>query len=124
MVVYRIGQWYPELVTHIFSVATPYLEVQDRFVPTEELVAGPLPNFGYQLQLGSKDQVFEKAVHNEATIRKFLKMAYGGQLPSKAPTFTPESGFNLKAVATEEVSMTPLLSQEVSQAFQKQLLKY
>lgn len=112
MVVYRFAQWYPDLVTHVFSVATPYLKVQDTYTPTEELVA-TLPNFGYQLQLGSQDHIMEKSFTDKTKLRKFLRASYGGQVPSQANLFSPETGFNIKAILNEEVSMSPLLSAEV-----------
>lgn len=115
MVVYRFAQWYPDLVTHVFSVATPFFSPNSQFVSTEDLVGGPLPNFGYQLQFGSKDGVLERAFNTKDTLRKFLKAAYGGQVPSGAKLFSPETGFNVRAILNEEVSMSPLLSTEVCQ---------
>lgn len=113
MVVYRFAQWYPDLVTHVFSVATPFFAPNSTYVSPADLVAGPLPNFGYQLQLGSDDGVIEKAIHDKPTLRRFLKAAYGGQVPSQANMFSPETGFNIAAITKEDVGMTPLLSAEV-----------
>lgn len=104
-------------MTHVFSVATPFLAVQSEFVPPEALVAGPLPNLGYQLQMGSAEHVVEKAVDSPELIRRLLKCAYGGQLPSRTRPFTPEKGLNLEAIRGEEPAMTPLFSHEVSCAF-------
>lgn len=36
--VWRVAQWYPSLVSHVFSVCTAYAPVVERFVSTEELV--------------------------------------------------------------------------------------
>lgn len=118
-----MAQWYPDLVTHVFSVATPYLEVQEQWVTTEELVAGPLPNFGYQLQFGSKDEPVEKATPDKETLRRCLKAAYGGQVPSHTNLFTPEKGLSLHAIMNEEVSMTPLLSEQAS-CYRSKVMKY
>ena len=76
LVVYRAAQWYPELVSHVFSVATPYSGPSDQWMSTEQLANGPLPNFGYQLQLGSEDQKVEKVVQGEKRIRKWLTGMY------------------------------------------------
>jgi len=75
-------------------------------------VKGPLPQFGYQLQLGSDDQVVEKVIHGEERIRKFLKGIYGGRSSSGAHMLTPEDGVNLTVVENDEVGMTPLLNEE------------
>ncbi|GAB7360287.1 hypothetical protein MBLNU230_g8045t1 [Neophaeotheca triangularis] len=111
MVVYRAAQWYPDLISHVVSVCTPYMAVHDQFIPTEVMVKGPLPQFGYQLQLGSEEQVVEKAIGlDENKIRNFLKGVYGGQPKSGRPMFSPEQGVRLSAL-DEEVTMTPLLSE-------------
>lgn len=113
MVVYRAAQWYPDLISHVCSVCTPYMAVHDKFIPTEYLVKGPLPQFGYQLQLGSEEQVVEKAIgKDEGKITKFLKGVYGGQPASGEPLFTPEEGIRLSGL-DEEISMTPLLDEAV-----------
>ena len=110
--VYRTAQWYPDLVSHVFSVATPYWGPTDQYIPTEDLVNGPLPQFGYQLQFGSEDQVVEKVVHGEERIRKFLKGMYGGKPLSGWPAMTPEEGVNLSVIEKDDVAMTPLLDEE------------
>jgi soluble epoxide hydrolase / lipid-phosphate phosphatase len=116
MVVYRAAQFQPNLISHVFSVATPYMPVSNEYVSTEKLVQGPLPQFGYQLQLGSDDQKVERVVKDEATMRKFLTGIYGGKLSSKEQFMTPEKGVNLEALANEKdvIAMTPLLNEEVS----------
>ena len=59
-VVYRVAQFYPELVSHVFSVATPYFPVTPEYRSVEELVKGGLDVFGYQLQWGSEEHPVEK----------------------------------------------------------------
>jgi len=113
-VVYRVAQWYPELVSHVFSVATPYYSVSEKYVSEEELVKGPLPQFGYQLQLGSEDRKVEKVVYGEKRIRKWLKGMYGGRSASGRPMLKPEHGVDLELMESEEeVGMTPLFNEEV-----------
>lgn len=113
MAVYRVAQWYPELVTHVFSVCTSFAPCTDSFTSTEDLVKGPVPQFGYQLQFGSSDERIEKVVKDEGSIRKFLLGMYGGR-PSGGNRFmTATEGVDLKAFDEGDVAMTPLLSEEV-----------
>ncbi|TKA74901.1 hypothetical protein B0A55_03760 [Friedmanniomyces simplex] len=125
MVVYRAAQWYPELVTHAFSVATPFMVVNEKFVSNEELVAGPLPQFGYQLQLSSAEQKVEKVVQGEGKMRRFLTGMYGGKVKSGRAAMTPEKGVDLEMVADEadEISPSPLFNEEEMDYYVKQFLK-
>jgi len=111
--VYRIAQWKPKLVTHVFSVCTPYFKVMDQYVSTQDLIDAGVKQFGYQLQFGSEDGKVESVVKDEASMRRFLKGAYGGKASSGAKFMDPETGVDLKSVAEDEYSMTPLLSDEV-----------
>merc|ERR1712070_963162 len=45
-VVYRGAQFYPDLVSHVFSVATPYFPVTPEYRSVEELVKGGLDVLG------------------------------------------------------------------------------
>jgi len=117
MVVYRAAQWYPQLISHVFSVATPYMPVMaDKWVSTEELVKGPLPQFGYQLQLGSREHVVEKVVHGEQGVRRWLKGMYGGRsVESKKGMMSPDRGVDLELVGSgEEIGGTPFFDDDVS----------
>ncbi|KAK3711236.1 hypothetical protein LTR37_009830 [Vermiconidia calcicola] len=114
-VVWRIAQWHPSLVTHVFSVCTPYFKVHDQYLSNEAIVKGGVPQFGYQLQFGSEDRVLEKAVcRDEGKIRKWLRGMYGGKPASGRSFMTPEEGVRLETLGPEgeEVGMTPLLSEE------------
>ncbi|WEW61172.1 alpha/beta hydrolase family protein [Emydomyces testavorans] len=77
VIVYRIALHYPEFITHIFSVCTPYSPPQREFVPLDELVATRLPFFGYQLQFMSGE--LEKAIQTKRDIRQFLIALYEGR---------------------------------------------
>ncbi|KAF2657222.1 alpha/beta-hydrolase [Lophiostoma macrostomum CBS 122681] len=89
-VVWRAAQWHPELVTHVFSVCTPYTAPQEVYHSLEQIVQGPLPQFGYQIHLASGD--VEKSVDNEDSIRQFLKGMYGARGPNGEVAFSPEKG--------------------------------
>jgi hypothetical protein len=75
-IVYRIALWYPNLVTHIFAVCTPYIPPTTNWVPLEQFVI-QLPNFMYQLQLASGD--IERAIKTRDDIRAFLNAVFGGK---------------------------------------------
>nr|POE62252.1 isoform 2 of bifunctional epoxide hydrolase 2 [Quercus suber] len=113
MVVYRTAQWHPHLVSHVFSVATPYMEPQTEYLDPAAVIAR-LPNFGYQLQLGSEEHVVETALREESALRKFLQGVYGGKVESGKPIMTAEEGIRLDVVANdaETVGPSPLLSDE------------
>ena len=89
-VVWRAAQWYPNLISHVFSVCTPYAPPREQFVSIEDLANGPLPQFGYQIHLASGE--VEKIVKDETTIRQFLQGMYGGKGPNDEPVFVPEKG--------------------------------
>lgn len=113
--VYRVAQWYPDLVTHVFAVCTAYAAPMENYVSTEELIKTTLPQFGYQLQFGSEDGKIEKCVKDEASIRKFLLGMYGGKTASKKHFLTPQHGIDLSMIEDEDIAMTPLLTEDVWQ---------
>lgn len=51
---------------------------------------GPLPQFGYQIQLASGE--VEKVVNDETSIRQFLKAVYGARTPNGELAFDPYKG--------------------------------
>jgi hypothetical protein len=89
-VVWRAAQWYPDLVTHVFSVCTPYTAPHKEYFSTEDLVKGQLPQFAYQLHLASGE--VEKSVKDEQSIRQFLKGLYGARGANGELAFDPEKG--------------------------------
>ncbi|KAK3063974.1 hypothetical protein LTR53_018684, partial [Teratosphaeriaceae sp. CCFEE 6253] len=125
MVVYRAAQWYPDLITHVCSVATPYMAVYDKFTTTEDLVKGPLPKFGYQLQCGSEDHKVEKVVQGETRMRRFLTGMYGGRARSGRIAMVPETGVDLEMMADEgdEIAPSPLLNQDEMDYYVAQFTK-
>jgi hypothetical protein len=89
-VVWRAAQWYPNLVSHVFSVCTPYTPPHKQYFSTEDLVKGQLPQFAYQLHLASGE--VEKSVKDEQSIRQFLRGMYGARGPNGELAFDPEKG--------------------------------
>jgi pimeloyl-ACP methyl ester carboxylesterase len=112
MVVYRIAQYYPDLISHVFSVCTSYMPTRDTWVPLEQLVQ-KLPAFGYQLQFGSDDHKVEQVVKDAATMRKFLSGMYGAKTSSGRPIMIPERGVDLDVIKNDDVGLSPLMDQEV-----------
>ncbi|OQO11047.1 hypothetical protein B0A48_05302 [Cryoendolithus antarcticus] len=110
-VVYRVAQWQPELVSHVFSVATPYQPVHDKYL-SNEVVAKLLPNFGYQQQFGSADGKIEAVVKGRDMTKKFLRGMYGGRLSSRRTLMVPETGVNLQAIQEDDIGPSPFFSEE------------
>ncbi|KAF2125995.1 epoxide hydrolase-like protein [Dothidotthia symphoricarpi CBS 119687] len=89
-VIWRAAAYHPKLITHIFSVCTPYSAPSEQYISTEDLVKGPLPQFAYQLHLASGE--VEKSVRDETSIRQFLKGMYGARGPGGEVVFDPAKG--------------------------------
>jgi soluble epoxide hydrolase/lipid-phosphate phosphatase len=81
---------HPDLVTHAFSVCTPYVEPHKDYYSMEDLVKGPLPQFGYQLHLAGPE--VEAALQSEEQIRQFLNGIYGGKGPNGELGLDPAKG--------------------------------
>jgi hypothetical protein len=102
--VWRAAQWYPDLITHVFSVCTPYTAPHKVYFSTEDLVKGQLPQFGYQLHLASGE--VEKSVKDEQSIRQFLRGLYGARGPNGELVFDPEKGIlaeNLPVISESRI---------------------
>lgn len=108
-IVYRVALWYPDLVTHLFSVCTPYPVPSKEFKPLEELVKTRLPNFTYQLQLASGE--IEKHISSKEQIKQLLNGLYGGRGPNGEVGFIPIQGVLLENLP--KLSHTRLLSEKV-----------
>jgi len=89
-VVWRCAQWHPELVSHVFSVCTPYTPPHKDYLSLEDLVKGVLPQFAYQIHLASGE--VEKSINDEQSIRQFLKGMFGGRGPNGETCFDPNEG--------------------------------
>ena len=111
-VVYRTCLWYPDFVTHLFSVCTPFwAPSKDPYVDLETRTNTVLPNFKYQLQLASGE--VEKHVNDRKTIKQFLNGMYGGRGPKGEVVFTTEKGVLFENLAA--IGQSPLVSPEVTQ---------
>ncbi|KAJ5647753.1 hypothetical protein N7490_004125 [Penicillium lividum] len=105
---YRVALWYPDLVTHLFTVCVPYSSPKKEYLPLEEMVRTIMPNYGYQLQFASGD--LEKVVKSKEEIKQFLTALYGGRTPEKEVGFEAEKGILLDHLMKLEHSR--LLSEE------------
>ncbi|CAO2651630.1 Nn.00g042000.m01.CDS01 [Neocucurbitaria sp. VM-36] len=119
-VVWRAAQWYPNLVSHVFSVCTPYSAPRKEYFSTEDLVKGPLPQFAYQLHLASGE--VEKSVKDEQSIRQFLQGMYGGRGPNGELVFNPEKG--VLAENLPKVGESALLNGKVLDYYVKEYSKH
>lgn len=72
------------------------------------MVNGPLPQFGYQMQLAGPE--LEANVKTYDQVRNFLKALYGGKSEQGKPCFRPESGIDLAGMET--IGVAPSLDGE------------
>lgn len=110
-IVYRVALWHPTLVSHLFSVCTPYLPPsKGPFIPLETIVEKHLPRFRYQIHLASGE--VEKLLDTKEAMRDFIKGMYGSHGPNG------ERGFDVyKGVLSENFSKLgpcPLLGDKAS----------
>jgi soluble epoxide hydrolase/lipid-phosphate phosphatase len=110
MIVWRTANWYPNLISHLFAVCTPYQAPSKQYVSTEMLVNGPVPQFGYQLHLASGE--VEPKISSPEQIRQFLNGMYGARGPSGETTFSPEKGIIFENLP--KVGKTKLMSDKAS----------
>lgn len=100
-VVYRVALYYPELISAVFSICTPYFPKRDKFVPYTTL-----PNFKYQIQLASGE--VEKHVVGEEKLGQFLNGMYGGKTVKGERSFDVSIGVIYDKLT--DVGPSPLLS--------------
>ncbi|TKA29888.1 hypothetical protein B0A50_03252 [Salinomyces thailandicus] len=102
-VAYRTAQYYPQLITHLFSLATPYPHVTRSYRSLDQVVGESLPNLGYQRQWGSEERVLEKCIgRDEGRLRKFLGAVYGGRGKGGRPLMSVSEGLDLAVLKGEE----------------------
>lgn len=119
LIVYRAAQWYPELVTHVFSVCTPFIPTSSELMTTSDLV-NSLPQFGYQLQLASPD--LESALKTPEHYQRFFKGIFGGRTESGQVFLRPETGVDLPLL-DEPVGDSPLVSNEEIEFYVQQFTR-
>ncbi|ESZ90197.1 epoxide hydrolase [Sclerotinia borealis F-4128] len=102
-IVYRISIYYPQLITAVFSICTPFFPPQPKYTPMTVL-----PNFKYQLQLQGPD--VEREIVGVEKLRLMLNATYGGQGPNKEIGFTVADGVLFDNL--EKLGPSPLISKE------------
>ncbi|KIW95899.1 uncharacterized protein Z519_02964 [Cladophialophora bantiana CBS 173.52] len=108
-IVYRIAQYYPDLITAVFSICTPYFPPLPKYEPLGILVQKRLPNFGYQEHFVSGE--LEEVVKSKAEIRQFLVNLYGGRTKdTREVGFDANKGLDLARQA--RMGSTKLLADE------------
>jgi len=105
--VYRVYQHYPDLVTHIFSIAVPYLPPTEKFVPLN-LVTVAVPTLGYQNQMASG--IVEQKLTTKNDMRNFINTMYMGRTPDGQGGFSLNKGLDFDRVS--RIGKSPLLSSE------------
>jgi hypothetical protein len=106
--VYRVYKHYPDLVSHVFSIAVPYLPPSDVYIPLE-LVTLAAPNLAYQKQMASG--TVEQKLTTKSDFKNFINTMYGGWTPDGLPGFSLNSGLFFDRVS--KIGQSPLLSNEV-----------
>jgi soluble epoxide hydrolase/lipid-phosphate phosphatase len=100
-VVYRMAMYYPELLSAVFSVCTPF------FPPSKEYRdMAQAPNFRYQQQLRGEE--FVKEIAGEVRIKQFLKGIYGARSKDGQPIFSTDHGCYFDRL--EGISSSPLVT--------------
>ncbi len=107
-VVYRCAQWHPDLVTHVFSVCTPYTAPHREFISLEQVIER-MPQFGYQAHLASPE--VEGTIKTKEQIRQFLNGIYGARGPNREVLMDPTRGILFENLPL--VGKTKLLSDRV-----------
>ena len=105
--VYRIYQHHPELVSHIFSIAVPYLVPADSFVPLK-LMTQALPNLGYQNQMASG--VVEQRLTTKDDMKRFFNTFFLGTTAAGKPAFSLKSGLDFDLMPS--IRKSPVLSEQ------------
>lgn len=117
---YRLALWHPKLVSHVFSICTPYTAPSKHFASIEDIVnSGRLPNFGYQLQLSSGR--LEKVIKSKEQIKQLLNSLYGGRTSKGEPGFDVKHGIHLDRLS--QLNRTPLVSNQMLEIYTDQYAK-
>jgi pimeloyl-ACP methyl ester carboxylesterase len=108
--VYRVALYHPSLITHLFSICTPYFAPNSTYTPLRLITRSALPSLTYQHDLTSG--AVEESIQSPAEIRSFLNAIYGGRpgpaTPPGPAVLDPEVGLRLTGLETFD--RTPLLS--------------
>jgi soluble epoxide hydrolase/lipid-phosphate phosphatase len=105
-----VAKYYPDLVSHVFSIAVPYLPPDLLYIPLD-LMAVAMPNLAYQKQMASG--IVEKTLTTKDNITSFINSMYYGLTPDGQPGFTLSTGFIFDRLP--KIGKSLLLSNEVTQ---------
>lgn len=108
-IAYRTALWYPELVSHLFSVCTPYWAPSKTYTPLEPIVETRMPNWGYQLRLASGE--VEHRIKSKDEIKQFLNAVYGGKAPGGESGFSHTKGPLYENLP--KLNRTPLMGEDL-----------
>ena len=104
-------------MTKIFVVCTPYTPPSKDFVALEDVVkSGRLPNFGYQMQLSSRE--LEEKIRSREEIKQMLNALFGGFGPNREVGFDEREGLHLDALPRLRTSR--LISEELLDFYTEQ----
>ena len=107
--VWRMAEWYPELIKCVFSVCTPHTQASKEYRDLAKLIqAGILTNFTYQLQLAGPD--VEANLQGREKIGQFISAIYGGIKDYSQSPFTVDHGVHFDRL--DQAIKPPLLSDE------------
>lgn len=117
--VWRLVVWHPELIKGVFSVCTPFLPPSPTWVSIEDQIkAGRLTNFRYQLQLAGPD--VENTLTTGKLIWQFLNGIFGGVGPNGEMAFTTKDGVIFDNLAL--LGPSPLFTKEEVDYYAKEFM--
>lgn len=103
MLAYRFALEFPSFVTHLFTLAVPYLSVTDTFIPMDDFVK-LIPTIAYQVQFGSEEGFIESHTKDKTGIRNYLDAMYSGRSPDGKIAMAPVEGYNAELTPSLERS--------------------
>lgn len=106
-IVYRAAQYHSTLVTHLFSICTPYFPPSPVYEPLHLLVNKHLPNFRYQEHFASGE--LEERLQSRTEIKSFLNGMYGARGPNGEVAFEATKGVFLENLP--KLGLTKLLTE-------------
>ena len=109
MIAYHFALEFPYFVTHLFTLAVPYISVTDTLIPMDIFVQ-LIPTIRYQVQFGSEEGLIESYTKDKTGIRNYLNAMYFGRSPKGELAMTPVEGYNAELAPILERS--PLVSEE------------
>ncbi|KUL86239.1 hypothetical protein ZTR_08412 [Talaromyces verruculosus] len=108
-IAYRFALEYPSFITHLFTLAVPYIAVSEEFISQDALVKF-MPNLGYQLQWGSDEGIIESYSRDKTGTRNFLNAVYGGRTSDGKFGVSFETGADLNIIPS--LLRSPLVSED------------